>query len=104
MTIDRRRTESAAIPAEVAQALADIDTEFSPKETLVSEKIEELEEQIKKAVLEAGKSVKGGSHHAVFTNGRVTWETKGLDGLIVAFPDLEKFRKVGQPSVSIRKS
>lgn len=103
LTIDRKRAEEAAIPAEIKNVLADIRNEFEPKETTVSEKITELEAQIKTAVLQAGQSCKGGSLNAVFAKGRVTWDTKGLEGLMVAVPQLAQFRKVGEPSVTIRK-
>jgi phage host-nuclease inhibitor protein Gam len=103
LMLDRKRAETAAMPQEVIDALADIATEYAPKESAVSEKIAELEEAIKGEVIKTGVTVKGGSLQAVYSKPRVTWETKGLDGLLVAFPQLAQFRKVGAPSVSIRK-
>jgi phage host-nuclease inhibitor protein Gam len=103
LDIDKRRAKTDAMPPEVTKALADIDAEYAPKENAVSEKITDLEARVKDAVLQAGQTAKGGSLQAVFAKGRVTWETKGLDGLIVAIPQLAQFRKTGAPSVSIRK-
>ncbi len=69
----------------------------------VEGKISELEEQAKQAVLEAGDTVKGGALQAVYSKPRVTWDSKQLDGLMIVIPELAQARKVGQPSVSIRK-
>jgi hypothetical protein len=103
LAIDRKRAEQAAIPPEVANALTDIAIEYGPKEATVTDKIAELEEAVKQVVLTEGTTVKGGALQAVYAKPRVTWDTKGLDGLIVAIPELMRFRKNGQPSVSIRK-
>jgi hypothetical protein len=103
LAIDHKRAATEAMPPEVRQILDDIDAEYSPKEAAVSEKIQELEDAVKTEVLTAGATVKGGSLQAVYSKPRVTWETKGLEGLIIVVPELAQFRKVGQPSVSIRK-
>lgn len=103
LQIDRKRAETAAMPQEVIDAMNDIAAEYAPKESAVTDKIAELEEQVKTAVIADGTTVKGGSLQAVYTKGRTTWETKGLDGLMVAVPQLAQFRKTGAPSVSIRK-
>ncbi len=101
--LDQTKARDNAIPAEVAQALADVDAEFMPKHQAVAEKIEALEAQIKTAVLAEGESVKGGALQAVYAKGRVTWDGKKLDGMMSLIPQLEDARKVGEPSVSIRK-
>ena len=62
-----------------------------------------LSAQIKEAVIREEKSVKGEHYHAVYVRGRVSWNSDMLDGMIVAFPALEKARKVGAPSVTIRR-
>ncbi len=69
----------------------------------VQEQIEQLEEQARLAVLEAGETVKGGALQAVWVRGRVTWDTKKLDGLTILLPELNQARKVGEPTVTIRK-
>lgn len=103
LQIDRKRAETAAMPQEVIDAMNDIAAEYFLKESAVNNKIAVMEDDVRAAVLETGSTVKGGSLQAVFTKPRVTWETKGLDGLMVAYPELGNFRKVGAPSVSIRK-
>lgn len=58
---------------------------------------------IKDETLEAGETLRGDHLMAVYTKGRATWNSKGLDGFSVAYPDILKFKKTGAPSVSIRK-
>ena len=99
LNIEKKR----AIPDEVQKVLDDIEAEFSPKAELIGNEIAALESAVKTAVLADGATVKGGALQAVFAKGRVTWDTKSLDGYCKAHPELEEFRKVGDPSVSIRK-
>ena len=62
-----------------------------------------LEAEVKQEVIEAGQTIKGSCLQACYAKGRVSWDTKMLDGYVVAHPEVEQFRKVGEPSVSIRK-
>lgn len=61
-----------------------------------------LEDEIKARVVAAGRTVSGTSLQAVFNKGRVSWNTKGLDGYALANPQIKAFRTVGQPYASIR--
>lgn len=91
-----------AIPPEVQKVLNDIEVEFQEQQALNAERIERLESLAKQAVLEAGETVRGGALQAVWSKGRVSWDTKKLDGLMIVIPELNQARKVGEPSVSIR--
>jgi hypothetical protein len=88
---------------EIRQAVADIEVEFAQKAEAVTANIAALEAEVKDAVLAAGKSVKGEYLQAVWSKPRVSWDTKTLDGLMIAIPQLAQARKEGAPSVSIRK-
>lgn len=88
--------------AEIKARMAKIEAEFVGKTEAVNEKIAALEAEIKQAVISHGASVKGYVLHAVFAKGRVSWDTKSLDGYATAHPELLAFRKEGEPSVSIR--
>jgi hypothetical protein len=81
----------------------EIAAEFGEKAGAVEANIAKLTAKIKSAVAEAGVSVKGRYYHAVYVKGRVTWNTDMLDGLIIQLPALEKARKTGEPSVTLRK-
>lgn len=91
------------IPPEIRERLAGVASKYEPLISAVQEQIEQLEEQAKLAVLEAGETVKGGALQAVWVKGRVTWDTKKLDGLTILLPELNQARKVGDPTVTIRK-
>ena len=94
----------AKIEADAKGKLNDIDVEFSDKTAALDENIAELKEEIKTDVINFGQSVKGEFAQAVYSKGRVSWDTKALDGFCKAHPILNDFRKVGEPSVSIRFS
>lgn len=95
--------KKAAIPAEVQAILDEIEAEFAPKQEALSAEIEQLEQAVKADVLETGETAKGGSLQAVYTKGRVSWDTRALDGYAKANPAIAEYRKQGDPSVSIRK-
>lgn len=98
---DLRKQILSKIPKEIQDELASLDAEFDT--TPLMDKANELKAQIEAGVLEIGKSVKVDNvGQAVYNNGRVTWETKGLEGLMVAVPQLATFRKIGQPYVTFR--
>lgn len=103
LMIDYNQARDDAIPDEVEAALADIDTEFLPKKDAIEEKIAELEEHVKAAVIEAGQTVKAGALMAVFMKGRVSWDNKKLEGMMAFIPDLAKARSESKPTVQIRK-
>jgi hypothetical protein len=88
---------------EIRQDVADIEVEFAQKAEAVTANIAALEAEVKDAVLASGKSVKGEYLQAVWSKPRVSWDTKTLDGLMIAIPQLAQARKEGAPSVSIRK-
>lgn len=60
-------------------------------------------DKINIGVLEKGESIKGELLQAVFSKGRTTWDTPALAGYAIAHPELNKLKKVGKPSVSIRE-
>jgi hypothetical protein len=62
----------------------------------------EQEAAIKAAVTAHGTSVKGTHLHAVYAKGRASWDNTGLTGYAVAHPEINVFKTVGAPSVSIR--
>lgn len=95
--------KQAAIPADVKQILADIEDEFSAKLEPLENLISDLEAQAKDEVLQEGATVKGGALQAVYMKGRVSWDSKKLDGMMIIVPELSQARKEGEPSVSIRK-
>lgn len=86
----------------VKTQLIELDDEFEPMVETAQERIGELEAQVKQAVLRHGASVKGDHLQAVWNKGRTSWDTRKLDGLMIALPQLKECRSEGAPSVSIR--
>jgi hypothetical protein len=103
LKMEQNEARDVATPAEVKVALAEIDYAYSAKLDPLENLISDLESDAKAAVLSEGATVKGGALQAVFTKGRVSWDSKMLDGLTIVIPELNQARKVGEPSVSIRK-
>lgn len=91
------------ITPEVRAQLAEIDAEFAPMIEAATAQANELEVQIKIAVIAAGASVKGTYLQAVYSKPRVTWDSKQLDGMMALIPGLAAARKEGAPSVSLRR-
>ena len=96
----KRREILRAVQAE----LDALEEETAPMIEAISNKIATAEVQAKEAVIQKGESVKGYGLHLVYTQGRVTWETKILDWLVAFYPEIGKARKVGAASVSIRRA
>ena len=92
-----------AILATVQAELDALDAEYSPMKDAVLENITRLEGEIKTDVIQHGETVKGARFTAVYVKGRVTWDTKKLDGMMSLIPQLADARKQGEPSVTIRK-
>lgn len=93
----------AAIPADVRQAIADIHAEYDQTIADINAAAGVLETQVKDAVLNHGATVKADNLMAVYVGGRVSWDDKALTGYMVDHPELARFRKLGEPSVAIRK-
>ena len=62
-----------------------------------------LTKKVKTLNVQHESSVKGEDLSAIFNSGRVTWDGKGLEGFMVAYPEIEAFRKVGKAYCTIRK-
>lgn len=89
------------ILSKVQDELDALDKEFDT--SALAEQANALKAEIEKGVLELAHSVKVDNvGQAVYNKGRVTWETKGLEGLMVAVPQLAGFRKVGDPYITFR--
>jgi len=97
---EQKRT---AIMAPVMPEIAALDTEYEPMMEAVTEKAGELEAVVRDSVLQTCASAKGAHLHAIWMKGRVSWDSKKLDGYAAAHPELNAFRSEGAPSVSIRK-
>ncbi len=102
LKIDKQRAIDTIITDEIRRQLSAIDDELDPLSIAVRETFDQLESEVKVAVLEHGATVKPTSGYtATFVKGRVSWDTKALDGYAAAHPEIERFKKVGSPSVRL---
>ena len=62
-----------------------------------------LTQEIKEAVLRIGNTVPGSFLQAVWNKGRTSWDSKALVGYAVSHPEINDLKKVGNPSITIRK-
>lgn len=93
---------NAVITDEQRKQIADIRLEFQPQIEAATEAAAALEAEIKGEVIAAGASVKSERLQAIYMKGRVSWDTKALEGVAATIPQIAKFRKEGEPSVSFR--
>ena len=103
LRLQKEELIDTVMPPEVKQAVDDVNVEFSDKEKAVRENMAALEEQVKQAVIEGGETCKGGALQAVFNKGRVSWDSRKLEGLMIAFPKVVEARRQGDPYVAIKK-
>jgi hypothetical protein len=95
-------TKRAEIMRTVLAELDALEAEYEPLFEASRSRVATLTEEIKQAVVHAGASVKGAHLYAVYSKGRVTWDTRGLDKFALAHPEVTQYRKQGEPSVSLR--
>jgi hypothetical protein len=103
LNMDKRALIDQVLTPDIKARLAEIEAEFGAKAEAVNAKIAALEAEIKAEVLAHGESMKGRHFQAVWSQGRVSWDDKGLRGYAKAHPELLEFRKQGEASVSIRR-
>lgn len=92
------------IPAEIQAQLDEIDAEQKTAVDALSAGASQLESEIRSCILSIGATVKAGGLMAVFNKGRVTWDSKLLEGFSIAHPEILIARKEGEPSVTIRSN
>ena len=100
---DERERECAVVMEVVRPQLIAINERWKPLLTASTDAITALENEIKRDVLAAGATIKGAHLQAVWAKGRESWNAAALTGYAAAHPEIAQFRKVGEPSVSIRE-
>jgi len=76
--------------------------EFRDRETQLQQEIAETEAAVKAAVLTTGASAVGTHLQASIMAPRITWDTKGMAAYSALPPAVLAYRKVGEPSVTMR--
>jgi uncharacterized protein YifE (UPF0438 family) len=91
-----------SVMEQIRTQLEALDAEFCDRLREADEEVSRLEDEVREAVREAGASVKHEGIHAIYMRGRVTWDSRGLSSYAETHPEVLDFRRVGNPSVSIR--
>lgn len=84
---------------EILQALKDIEAERQTALEAVQAGIATLEKEVKEEVIAHGATVKGKLMKAIYVKGAERWETKGLRQYAETHPELDAFKKYGEPTV-----
>ena len=103
INMDFNELKESLLTPELRVQLREIEEERQTALESLQEGMAKLREEIAKDVLKFGDSVKGKYLHAVRNNGKVTWDSKKLEGYAEAHPEVRAFRKQGAPSVTFRK-
>jgi hypothetical protein len=99
MDYEEKRAE---ILKQVQSDLDALDSEYQPLLESAEENIGTLTAEIKNDVLLHGDSVQGGAYRATYIQGRTSWDNAGMAKYAANHPDILKFRKQGQASVTLR--
>lgn len=99
----RKEDEINAVLSDEQRArIAEIDAEYAGMQERVDEQAAELEGQIKDVIIASGQTVRGARLQAVYVKGRVTWDSRELEGMMALIPQIREARREGKPSVTIR--
>jgi phage host-nuclease inhibitor protein Gam len=93
-----------AILMKIQPDLDSLEAEYAPLFKALTKQETTATAEIKNDVLRFGASVRTDTVKAVYTKGRVTWDTKGLTRYAEAHSDVLEFRKQGTPVVILRFS
>jgi hypothetical protein len=102
LALQKQALVDQVLTPEIRAQLAEIDAEFAGKAAEANDKAADLEAEVKQAIIDRQASVKGTYIHAIWVKGRVSWESKLLEGYMTAHPEIAAFRHEGDPSVSLR--
>ena len=103
LALQKQDVIDTVFTAEIKGILAAIDAEFAGKAEEATTKANALEAELKAAVIAHGATVKSTFYQAVWVKGKTSWESKLLDGYMLAHPEISACRKVGEPSCTLRK-
>lgn len=96
-------SKRAEVLKQVQAQLDALEGEYLPLLESADENAAALEAEIKNDVLLGGKTVSTDVYQAVYSKGRVNWDTAGIDKYAESHPEVLKYRKIGRPIVTLRE-
>jgi hypothetical protein len=103
VNIHKQDAINRVLAPEIKAELAAIDAEFCEQVKAINETLAIIEAEVKAGVVALGSMVKSGRYMAMYNKGRVTWDTKKMEGFAIAHPELAALRKEGEPFVTIKR-
>jgi hypothetical protein len=92
------------IPTDLKKKISAKRGAYTAKTNRLDKDIDAVTNTIRAMTLKHGATVKGEGYQAVVSKGRVSWDNSKIEGYLIAQDqDLDNYRTVGNPSVSIRK-
>jgi hypothetical protein len=91
------------LPPEIKAKIDEVEAEFQQQEEIISQSIDSLENEIKADTAKFGATVKSSGLMAVWSKGRITWDTKGLTSFAGSHPEVLEYRREGKPIISVRR-
>lgn len=88
--------------AEYGTGVLSVIVDWRANTTALSQVVATLDAEIKEAVLELNEKVSGTDLQAIPCKGKTSWDGKGLTGYAVAHPEINVFKKTGNPYVMIK--
>jgi uncharacterized protein YifE (UPF0438 family) len=101
-TKDEYSARRIAILEQVREQLDALDAGFADRLADTEAEATRLEAEARQAVVDHGASFWHEGVHAVYTRSRTTWDGKGLAAYAETHPEVIRYRKVSEPSVSLR--
>lgn len=99
----RDKKVNALIPKEIQAEIDETMDDFVPEIAKFDAAIAETEFEVRGMVVSDGVSWQSDHLMAQYNHGKTSWDTKGLDGFAVAHPEINVFKKVGDPYVTIKE-
>jgi gas vesicle protein len=88
--------------AEYGTGVLSVIVDWRANTTALSQVVATLDAEVKEAVLELNETVSGTDLQAIPCKGKTSWDGKGLTGYAVAHPEINAFKKTGNPYVMIK--
>jgi hypothetical protein len=100
---DKQEIIDGLLTPEIKAKIDEVEAEFKQQEEIIAKSIDALESEIKADTSIFGATVKSSGYMAVWSKGRITWDTKGLTSFAGSHPEVMEYRREGKPIVSVRR-
>ncbi len=91
------------IPKEIQEEIDEVMDSYAQDIAKIDAAIAEAEYEVRGLVVSMGKTLDSDHLMALYNHGKTSWDTKGLDGFAVAHSEINVFKKVGEPYVTIKE-